>query len=82
MRDTPRSRPGVPPASSPAARKRMLAAKGKNTKPELQERSHLHRLGLRFRVQQKLLDGLRRKADIVFRPAKVAVFSDGCFWHG
>lgn len=24
---------------------------------------------------------LRRKADIVFRPARVAVFVDGCFWH-
>lgn len=24
---------------------------------------------------------LRRKADIVFGPAKVAVFVDGCFWH-
>jgi DNA mismatch endonuclease (patch repair protein) len=60
----------------------MLAAKGKDTKVELQVRSHLHRLGLRFRVQRKLLDGLRRKADIVFGPAKVAVFTDGCFWHG
>jgi DNA mismatch endonuclease (patch repair protein) len=25
---------------------------------------------------------LRRKADIVFGPARVAVFVDGCFWHG
>ena len=82
MRDTPRSRPGVPPASSPAARKRMLAAKGRDTKPERLLRSQLHRLGLRFRLQQKLLDGLRRKADIVFRPVEVVVFIDGCFWHG
>ena len=74
--------PKPPPASSPAARKRMLAAKGKDTKVELLVRSHLHRLGLRFRVQRKLLDGLRRRADIVFGPAKVAVFTDGCFWHG
>ena len=82
MRDVQRQRPGVPLASSDAARKRMLAAKVRDTKPERELRSQLHRLGLRFRVQQKLLDGLRRKADIVFRPTKVAVFTDGCFWHG
>jgi DNA mismatch endonuclease, patch repair protein len=82
MRDTRKPRPGIPPASSDAARKRMETAKGQDTKPERQLRSHLHRLGLRFRLQQKLLDGLRRKADIVFRPVKVVVFIDGCFWHG
>ena len=24
---------------------------------------------------------MRRRADIVFGPAKVAVYVDGCFWH-
>lgn len=28
------------------------------------------------------LPGLRRRADIVFTKARVAVFIDGCFWHG
>lgn len=37
---------------------------------------------MRFRIHQKPLPGLRREADIVFRKAKVAVFVDGCFWHG
>ncbi len=82
MRDPSKPRPGVPEASSDAARKRMVAARGRDTKPERQLRSHLHRLGLRFRIQRKLLDGLRRKADIVFGPARVVVFIDGCFWHG
>lgn len=27
------------------------------------------------------LHGLRRRADIVFGPSKVAVYVDGCFWH-
>ena len=27
------------------------------------------------------LPELRRTADLVFRPTKVAVFIDGCFWH-
>ena len=82
MRDPSKPRPGVPEASSDAARKRMEAAKGHDTKPERRLRSHLHRLGLRFRIQRKLLHGLRRKADIVFGPARVVVFIDGCFWHG
>ena len=82
MRDPSKPRPGVPEASSDAARKRMEAAKGYDTKPERQLRSHLHRLGLRFRIQRKLLDGLRRKADIVFGSSRVVVFIDGCFWHG
>lgn len=45
-------------------------------------RKELHRLGLRFRVHKRLLKGLRRETDVVFGPVKVAVFVDGCFWHG
>jgi DNA mismatch endonuclease (patch repair protein) len=36
---------------------------------------------MRFRVQARIIPGLRRTADIVFRSARVAVFVDGCFWH-
>ena len=39
-------------------------------------------MGLRFRVDAKPLADSRRRADIVFRRARVAVFVDGCFWHG
>jgi len=60
----------------------MKSARREDTRPEKLLRSHLHRLGLRFRIQQKLLDGNRRKADVVFRPARVVVLVDGCFWHG
>ncbi len=42
----------------------------------------LHRLGLRYRVAMAPEPGLRRRADIVFTRARVAVFIDGCFWHG
>ncbi len=28
------------------------------------------------------MPGLRRRADMVFGPARLAVFVDGCFWHG
>lgn len=42
----------------------------------------LHGQGLRYRVSIAPESGLRRKADIVFPRARVAVFIDGCFWHG
>jgi DNA mismatch endonuclease (patch repair protein) len=45
-------------------------------------RSRLHRRGLRFRVNVAPEPSLRRRADIVFPRARVAVFVDGCFWHG
>jgi len=45
-------------------------------------RRALHALGWRYRVHQRPLPTLRRTADVVFRSAKVAVFVDGCYWHG
>lgn len=45
-------------------------------------RSSMHRLGLRFRKHAQPLKGLRCQADAVFPREKVAVFVDGCFWHG
>ncbi len=71
-------------ASSAATRKVMRANRSRDTKPELALRSALHRIGLRFRVDATVIEGLRRRADIVFFPkVRVAVFfSDGCYWHG
>jgi len=60
----------------------MQGNRKRDTRPELALRSELHRRGLRYRVDQKPLERLRCKADIVFRRQKVAVFVDGCFWHG
>jgi DNA mismatch endonuclease (patch repair protein) len=53
----------------------------RDTAPELLLRRELHRRGLRFRVSRRALAGLRSEADIVFGPARVAVYVDGCFWH-
>ncbi|MHC5902758.1 very short patch repair endonuclease [Streptomyces sp. S6] len=69
-------------ASSISVRAVMTANKGKDTKPERLLRSALHRRGLRYRVGVRPLADLRRTADVVFPKAKVAVFMDGCFWHG
>jgi len=71
-----------PKPSSDAALKRMKAAKPKDTAPEMALRSALHKKGLRFRIDVKPIKELNRKADIVFRHVKVAIFVDGCFWHG
>ena len=69
---------GVPPTVS----RRMKNQPTSGTAPELLLRSELHRLGLRFRVQVPVIPNSRRLVDIAFGPAKVAVFVDGCFWHG
>ncbi|TKA09592.1 very short patch repair endonuclease [Actinacidiphila oryziradicis] len=78
-------RVGVEPqswASSPAVRAVMRANRGRDTKPEMLLRSQLHRMGLRYRVAVRPLSQVRRTADVVFTKAKVAVFVDGCYWHG
>lgn len=67
-------------ATSDGTRRSMQANKSRDTKPELAVRRLLHAAGLRYRVNHLVLP--RRTADIVFTRAKVAVFIDGCFWHG
>jgi len=59
----------------------MLANRAKDTAPELALRQELHRRGLRYRKHVAPLSGLRCRADVVFRAARIAVFVDGCFWH-
>lgn len=58
----------------------MKAQRRRDTKPEKALRSELWRRGLRYRVDFKVVGG-RRRVDIVFTRARVAVFVDGCFWH-
>jgi DNA mismatch endonuclease (patch repair protein) len=60
----------------------MQATRRRDTGPELALRRELHRRGLRYRVDTQVMAGLRRRADVVFIKARVAVFVDGCFWHG
>ncbi|MFE7568104.1 very short patch repair endonuclease [Streptomyces sp. NPDC057539] len=76
----------VPPAgswaSSAARRRNMQAIRSRDTAPERLIRRLVHAQGLRYRVAARPLPDLRRTADMVFRPAKVAVFIDGCYWHG
>ncbi|WP_238419371.1 very short patch repair endonuclease [Streptomyces taklimakanensis] len=52
----------------------------RDTKPEVALRRAVHRLGLRFRLQRKVAP--RCTADFVLPGRHIAVFVDGCFWHG
>lgn len=69
-------------ATSEGTRKSMLANKRRDTSTELEIRRALHARGLRYRVDFAPVPGLRRRADIAFTRARIAVFIDGCFWHG
>ena len=69
-------------ASSEGARSTMRANRRRDTKPELRVRALLHANGLRYRVDSAPGSDRRRRADIVFTRARLAVFIDGCFWHG
>jgi DNA mismatch endonuclease (patch repair protein) len=70
-----------PKASSAEVRRRMQATRQRDTPGEIALRTALRALGLRYRVDVTL-PGTRRRADVAFLRAKVAVFVDGCFWHG
>ena len=62
------------------ARSRVMGSiRGKNTVPELIIRKRLWSLGRRYRKHDRSVPGT---PDISNRSKKVAVFIDGCFWHG
>ena len=71
-----------PTASSSAVRFRMQATRQRDTPREIELRRLLHRQGYRYRVDRSPIAGIRSRADLVFTKARVAVFVDGCFWHG
>ena len=68
--------------SSESASRRMSNTGQRDTPAEMKIRRRLHGMELRYRVDFPVLKGLRRRADIVFTKVRVAVFVDGCFWHG
>lgn len=62
-----------------ATRSRMMSGiRGRDTKPEVMVRKHLHAQGLRYRIAPKSLPG---KPDIVLPKYRTVVFVHGCFWH-
>lgn len=61
-----------------ARSRRMSLVRGKNTRPEIQVRGALHRLGYRYRLHVRSLPGT---PDVVFASRKKVIFVHGCFWH-
>ena len=72
----------TPKSRSIAVRNVMRANRGVDTGPEIRLRSLVHKAGLRYAIDVRPEPDINRRADIVFRAAKVAVFVNGCFWHG
>ena len=60
----------------------MATLSRRDTAPELALRRELHKRGMRYRLQVKTPGSRRRTIDIAFPSARLAVFVDGCFWHG
>jgi DNA mismatch endonuclease (patch repair protein) len=56
----------------------MAGIRGRDTGPEKEIRSALHRLGLRFRTHVRDLPG---KPDIVLPKWNAVIEVHGCFWH-
>lgn len=56
----------------------MSHNRGRDTRPELALRRHCWAIGLRYRLGSRVTG----KPDFVFLREKIAVFVDGCFWHG
>lgn len=67
-------------SSSREASLRMSKVRQKGTSAELKLRKAMHAKGLRYSLHVTLLP--RRVADIVFPNLRIAIFVDGCFWHG
>jgi DNA mismatch endonuclease, patch repair protein len=73
-----------PHPSNSGVTTRMRSNRSQDTGPELRLRSALHRMGLRYRANPRLVvdSGRPIQIDIAFTKVRVAVFVDGCFWHG
>ena len=67
------------PVVAPLRQFDMSRIRSKDTKPEMLVRQYLHRAGFRFRLHVK---ALASSPDIYLPRHKVAVFVNGCFWHG
>jgi DNA mismatch endonuclease (patch repair protein) len=65
---------------STTAGRHLSGRKKENTQPEILLRKALHAAGYRFRVHRQLATGCT--PDIVLPKFRLAIFVDGCFWHG
>lgn len=68
--------------TSPKTSRRMSKVRQTGTNAETALRKELFKAGLRYRVNVVVLANPRRVADVAFSTLKLAIFADGCFWHG
>jgi DNA mismatch endonuclease (patch repair protein) len=69
-------------AMDEATSRRMARTRGRDNGIERALRSALHRKGIRFRLHYPVPSVPRRSIDIALPARRVAIFVDGCFWHG
>lgn len=70
----------MPDKFSKETRSRIMSSiRSKDTKPEITIRRILWSHGKRYRIHDKSIFGT---PDISSKKNKVAIFIDGCFWHG
>lgn len=72
--------PDRPP--SPETSRRMAKIRQKGTDAEIALRRQLYRKCLRYRIDYAVMKKPRRVADVAFPGLRIAIFVDGCFWHG
>lgn len=74
--------PAHPGSSGDAVSRRMSTLARRDNSAEMAVRRLLHAEGFRYRVQLPVPGMRRRTIDVAFTRARLAVFVDGCFWHG
>jgi DNA mismatch endonuclease (patch repair protein) len=65
-----------------AVRQRMQKTSGRDNPFERSVRSGLFKRGVRYRIHYPIPEMKRMTCDIALPGRKVAIFLDGCFWHG
>lgn len=71
-----------PTAKSLIVSAQMRAQRIVDTEAELAVRRALHSAGLRYRKHYPVPGRRRRSIDVAFPGKRIAIFIDGCFWHG
>lgn len=70
------------PPITPDSSRRMRRVQQKDTSAELALRRELFARGIRYRIHVPVIAKPRRIADVAIKTLRLAVFIDGCFWHG
>src|SRR5438034_5314574 len=72
----------TPRPLSDTIRRRMERARQRDTSIEVALGRELRVLGLSFESNVVPVAGIRSRPDVLFPTSRIAVFVNGCFWHG